>query len=89
MPVNPMLLPGAFTAVGTTTAATRALLQKEGRPVRKKRKKVAKKTAKRRPARKTAVERRVKKKVGKRLVKGSAAAKRRMAKLRAMQKKKR
>lgn len=79
---KPFVPPGGFAGFAQQTPATQALVRKKA--TRKKaRKKLPRKktTARRRPAKKRA------KKTGKRLVKGSAAAKRRMAQLRKMRRK--
>ena len=86
---KPLVPPGGFAGWSQQTAATQALLQPKRRTRRKKtrRKTARKKTATRRsPARRTSTTRRstARKKKPARLVKGSAAAKRHMAKLRAM-----
>lgn len=79
---QPIVPPGGFAGFSQQTQATQALFSAalKKKTVRKKR--TRKKAAKKRPAkRKTR-----RKKAGKRLVKGSAAAKRRMAQLRRMRK---
>ena len=77
--------PGGFLGWGNQTVAVQALLQPKRRTTRRKtvRKKATRKKATRRraPARRT-----TRKKKPARLVKGSAAAKRHMAKLRRMRK---
>jgi hypothetical protein len=91
MPVK--IPPNGFIGNFNQTPATQALVSRNigGRrkgPARKRRKKTAKK--KRSPARRKAASPRkrvARKKTGKRLVKGSAAAKRRMAQLRKMRRK--
>lgn len=81
--------PGGFAGWNQQTPATQALLS---RPTKKRRRKVARKrptrrrVAKKRPARRKPAATRARRKKPARLVKGSAAAKRHMAKLRAMQK---
>ena len=80
--------PGGFAGFAQQTAAAQALV----RPARMRRpaKKRRKKAAGRKPAKRKTVSRRPKKKrAAARLVKGSPAAKRHMAKLRAMQGKRR
>ena len=77
--------PGGFIAFGSNTQATQALLRKSGT-----RKKRAKKKRATRGARTKAAapkKRRAAKKTGAKFVKGSPAARRHMAKLRAMRKK--
>lgn len=88
---KPIVMPGGAAGFGQQSVATQVLFNKAVGPARKKRrKKVAKKkrrVAKRRAAptrRKKATRSRGKKPA--RLVKGSAAAKRHMAKLRRMRK---
>lgn len=87
--MNALLLPGAVRAVQNQTSATQALLGGMRPAAKKKKRSATKKTAKKRPARKTAGKRRATKAPKGRLKKGSPAAKRRMAQLRAMQKRKR
>lgn len=79
--------PGGFAGFAQQTAAVQALVRKKT-PVRRKRKATRKKVARKRPAarRKARTTRRVAKKKPARLVKGSAAARRHMAKLRRMRK---
>jgi hypothetical protein len=85
MRMRSMLLPGAFTQTGQTPAVKALIAQTARGPVRRKK----------RPAKKRAVRRKTAKKRTRRaapkgrLKKGSPAAKRRMAQLRAMQKRKR
>lgn len=89
MPNKTFVPPGGFAGFAQQTPAVQSLLRKK-RPARKKAKK---KTAKRRAVgvgargKKPVVRRAAPKKAaGKRLVKGSPAAKRRMAQLRRMRK---
>ena len=78
---KPMFVPPqGFAGFAQTTPATQRLLGGRTRRTTKK-KRAKKKVTKARPRKKTA-----RKKTGKRLVKGSAAAKARMKKLRAMRK---
>jgi len=78
--------PGGFAGFAQQTPAVQALLRKK-RTTRKRRKVTRKKRATRRaPAKKRATRRKTAKKPA-RMVKGSAAAKRHMAKLRRMRKK--
>jgi len=82
---KPFVPPGGFAGFAQQTAATQALLRKKKKTTRKKRRKVAKK-----PRRQGVGARKpgqTRKKTGGRLVKGSPAAKRRMAALRKMRKK--
>lgn len=84
---KPIIPPGGFAGYNAQTPATQTMF---GNAVKKKtRRKVRrKKVAKKRPVRrkKVAKKRTVRKKKPARLVKGSAAAKRHMAKLRKMRK---
>jgi hypothetical protein len=85
-PLNQLLIPGGFRAATEQTAAVQALLQQQGKrsTVRKKaRKKTAKKRA---PQRRKVAKRASSGRKKTRLVKGSAAAKAHMAKLRKMRK---
>ena len=86
MPREIFIPPGGFLGFGQQTQATQALLRKK----RAKKKRAKKKTAKKRPARRGARTKKrratTRKKKTARLVKGSAAAKRHMAKLRRMRK---
>jgi hypothetical protein len=78
-----MLLPGAFTQTGQTPAVKALMAQTAGRPpVRRKKRRTKKKTVRKKRATRRAAPKG-------RLKKGSPAAKRRMAQLRAMQKRKR
>lgn len=79
---KPFIPPGGFAGFASQTVAVQALLR---RPTRKKR--VTKKRAKKKVTRRAATRRTGtrRKKRGGRLVKGSPAAKRRMAALRKMQ----
>lgn len=87
--MNALLLPGAVRSVQNQTSATQALLgQSAGRPVTKKRTTKKKRVVRKKRA-KTAGKKRARKAPKGRLKKGSPAAKRRMAQLRAMQKRKR
>ena len=76
--------PGGFMGFSQQTPAVRALLQGPTRKKRAKKKTTRKKTTKRRASTRTRSKRVTKKKTSGRLVKGSAAAKRRMAELRRM-----
>lgn len=95
---KPIIPPGGFAGLGQQTPATQQLF---GRAVAKKkrrgkkrpaRKRAAKKTARKRPVRARGARSNTRRKVArkkkplKRMVKGSAAAKRHMAKLRRMRK---
>lgn len=85
MAATPFVPGNGFIGFASQTQATQALLRKK-RTTKKRRKKVAKKRPSRSGAR---VAKRTKRKVTKkpaRLVKGSAAARRHMAKLRKMRK---
>lgn len=74
--------PGGFLGWGNQTAAVQALLA----PRRRKTTRRKKATTRKKPARRRVARRKVAKKRPARLVKGSAAAKRHMAKLRKMRK---
>lgn len=80
----PFIPPGGFAGFSQQTPAVRALLAGPRRKTTRK-----KTTRKKTTRKKTARRKTARKKTGGRLVKGSAAAKRRMKQLRAMQKKKR
>ena len=81
---DPFVPPNGFLGFGQQTTATQALLRRKKRPTKKR---TRKKVTRRRPAtrRKVAAKKRAPAKRA-RLVKGSAAAKRYMAKLRRMRK---
>jgi len=79
--------PGGFAGFAQQTPATQLLFNKRAKkasPVRRKRK--AKTTAKKKPVRRASAKRKAAPKRGNKFVKGSAAAKRHMARLRAMRK---
>lgn len=80
------MLPGGISAVGQQSAAVQALFSQAIRPVRRKttRKKATTKKRRKTAVRKSPAKRAAKR--GGRLKKGSPAAKRRMAQLRRMQK---
>lgn len=80
---KPFIPPGGFVGFGQQTPAVQALISISTPARRTKKKKTGKKTARKRS---TSSGRRTKKPKG-RLVKGSAAAKRRMAQLRKMKRK--
>ena len=94
MPKTIFVPPGGFAGFAQQTPATQALVsrpaaRKRKAPVRKKRRKTTAKKRTRRPARRTSTKprRRTTRKKPARMVKGSAAAKRHMAKLRRMRRK--
>lgn len=80
---QPLLIPGGFMGNAQQTPAVQALLSKRAPTTRRKKRTTKKKAAKKRPAKKRVARRAAPKG---RLVKGSAAAKRRMAQLRKMRK---
>ena len=85
---TPKIPPGGFLGAGSQTAAVQHLTNKAMGP--KRRRTTKKRTTKKRTARKRPAKRRAstaRKKKPARLVKGSAAAKRHMAKLRRMRRK--
>jgi len=88
--VSSLLIPGGFRAATEQTPAVQALLQQAGRAAPRRAAPTRKRRAKKKPA---APRKRAKKKISARagrparMVKGSAAAKRHMAKLRRMRKK--
>ena len=82
---DPFVPPGGFISWGSQTTATQALLRRKKRPTKKRAKKTA--TKRRRvpvPKRRAPARPRTKATRPARLVKGSAAAKRYMAKIRKM-----
>lgn len=89
--------PGGFTGAGQQTQAARVLFESavggRRRPVRRKKRRVTKKKTRPKSRKTRTVAKRRKRAASKRkparLIKGSAAAKRHMAKLRRMQKRKR
>jgi hypothetical protein len=85
---KPIVPPGGFAGLNQQTPATQALFSGAvKKKATRKRRKVARKKA---PTRRRKVAKKARRAAGaKRLVKGSAAAKRHMARLRAMRKKKR
>ena len=88
---KPIVPPGGFAGFSQQTSATQALFGAAVRKksTRKKRRKVARKKRKTvRRKKRPATRRKTRRKTSGRLVKGSAAAKRRMAQLRRMRKKK-
>lgn len=80
MPNKPFVPPGGFVGFAQNSVAAQTLVRPKKKRAKRRRKKVAKKTT-----RKRTTKRKTKKKPA-RLVKGSAAAKRHMAKLRKMRK---
>lgn len=82
---KPFIPPGGFQGFAQQSQAVQAILRGKS-PTRKKRRTTKKRTAKKRVVKKRATARRRTTKQPARMVKGSAAAKRHMAKLRKMRK---